>query len=81
MKAEEARRLTEEALSIRGEHLRGLTAEVLGLIGKAARKGERSIGTVHTDPVIQSRLKELGYTVKYQGDQRPGDGPYMTVSW
>ena len=92
MKAEEARRLSEQ--NLKGPVIEPLLATAHARIREAAERGERSTShpfhglrpypTVKAREAALQRLREDGYTVKHHANPDPGDprsSDYDEVSW
>lgn len=94
MDANEARRMTEEALSPESDVVRPYVEHVLGKVAVAAGRGERQIahplfGSSGSPPsdtkdAVRKALEARGFTWTCHPDPDPGDsrgGAYDTVSW
>jgi uncharacterized protein YaaN involved in tellurite resistance len=80
MNADVARKTTDTARSQNGEYLKAETEAILRTVEHAAHIDHDSVTTAYTDIVIRQRLTALGYTVKYESDQRETHA-YLRVSW
>lgn len=80
--ASDAKQVSEKAKSMNGEVKRKETIALLDRIRTIAESGAESMMLEHAiDPLIEARLKTLGYVVRKQyGDQRD---PYTStiISW
>ena len=77
--AQNARENTREAKTLLGSYKKSETEEVLKHILSASQKGLNAIEIGICDPIVDLRLKELGFATKITRDQRDGD--YMTITW
>jgi hypothetical protein len=78
-RAEDARKMVNDAHSLDGEYKRNETVAILNNIKEAANKGLSVITVSNTDGIVEARLNSLGFSTKITYEQRDGD--YMTITW
>lgn len=79
--AKQAREATNEARSLAGEYKKAETLKILESIQVAAKKGEESVQTGRLDGVVEQRLRELNFKVKWTDGYDQRDPGYTTISW
>jgi hypothetical protein len=79
--AEQARANMLEAQGMNGAYMRGETDALLIKIADASKKGQSEASTHKLDPVIENRLRTLGYKVKWTEGYDQRDPGYTTISW
>jgi hypothetical protein len=79
--AEQARVNMLEAQGMNGAFMRTETDTLLTKIADASKKGQSETSTHKLDPVIENRLRALGYKVKWTEGYDQREPGYTTISW
>jgi hypothetical protein len=79
--AKQARDNMLEAQGMNGTYLRAETDALLNEVADASKQGKSAINTSYIDPVIQNRLRTLGYTVVWTEGYDQRDPGYTTIGW